>query len=128
MILALNTAQEDSQLYLLELTQGAEFTIKNQKIWSAGRDLSQTLLAEIEQLFPDWKQLDGLIVYTGPGSFTGLRIGIATLNAIAYAEQIPIVGTTGTNWLADGTKRLQNAENDQIVTPNYGAEPHITKC
>jgi tRNA threonylcarbamoyladenosine biosynthesis protein TsaB len=98
------------------------------KTWEAGRGLARTLLSEIEQFLPDkdWQKLEGLIVYTGPGSFTGLRIGISTLNTIAYAEKIPIVGTTGENWLEIGQKRLQNQENDKIVIPNYGAEPNIT--
>jgi hypothetical protein len=72
-------------------------------------------------------ELSGLIVFTGPGSFTGLRIGVTTLNAIAYAEDISVVGVGGENWLEKGVKRLQNGENDKIVTPNYGAEPNISK-
>jgi tRNA threonylcarbamoyladenosine biosynthesis protein TsaB len=71
--------------------------------------------------------LQGLVVFTGPGSFTGLRIGISTMNAMAYAQNIPIVGVGGENWLLDGIKRLKNHENDKIVTPNYGREPNITK-
>jgi tRNA threonylcarbamoyladenosine biosynthesis protein TsaB len=97
-----------------------------QKKWQAGRELGRGLLGEIEQLLQA-RSLQGLVVFTGPGSFTGLRIGIATMNAIAYAESIPIVGASGENWLSDGLKRLKNHQNDKIVTPNYGRQPNITK-
>jgi tRNA threonylcarbamoyladenosine biosynthesis protein TsaB len=66
-------------------------------------------------------------VFQGPGSFTGLRIGITVANAIAYAQSVPIVGTRGEHWMADGIKRLQSGQNDTRVMPYYGADPNITK-
>jgi len=74
-----------------------------------------------------WDQLSGIIIFQGPGSFTGLRIGITTANAIACAQNIPIIGTTGENWLNDGLEKLKQNQNDKIVMPEYGAEPNITK-
>ena len=40
--------------------------------------------------------LAGVIVGTGPGSFTGLRIGLATAKTIAYSLDVPIVGVSTT--------------------------------
>jgi len=99
--------------------------------WEAGRGLSKGLLEfldkEIEFQEKTWKDVTGLVVYRGPGSFTGLRIGITVMNTLAHANGWPIVGVTGDSWRQDGVARLEASENDEIVIPEYGGEANITK-
>jgi tRNA threonylcarbamoyladenosine biosynthesis protein TsaB len=47
------------------------------------------------------KDIDGFAVALGPGSFTGLRIGLAAAKALAYAEGKPIAGIPTLEALAD---------------------------
>ena len=46
------------------------------------------------------EQLEGVIVAAGPGSYTGLRIGVATAKGICYALQIPLVSINTLELLA----------------------------
>lgn len=99
--------------------------------WQADRELARGLLAFIrdklvlhDKTFDD---ISGIGVYQGPGSFTGLRIGLAVCNTIADANSTPIVGETGSDWQARARQRLSSGENDRIILPLYGSEARITQ-
>ncbi len=63
-----------------------------------GKTHSEILLDQIDQLLSraGWApaDLDLLAVVTGPGSFTGLRIGVATVKGLAQALNKPVVGVS----------------------------------
>jgi tRNA threonylcarbamoyl adenosine modification protein YeaZ len=67
-----------------------------ERSWVAGYRHGEELLAQIEALLREQGiergALGGLVVGTGPGAFTGLRVGIATVKGLAYALGLPVVG------------------------------------
>ena len=48
----------------------------------------------------DWEQIDLIGVTVGPGSFTGLRIGLSAARAFSLARRVPIAGVTTADLLA----------------------------
>lgn len=102
-----------------------------QRRWSAHRELAVTLHRRIQDALDDiGKQLGdltGIACFQGPGSFTGLRLGMTVGDALAYGLGIPIVATTGDDWLQHAVERLQAGEDEHIALPLYGSPPHITQ-
>lgn len=98
--------------------------------WQADRKLAKELLGVIrDQLHgqnADWPDITGVVVYQGPGSFTGLRIGITVADSIAYGNNVPIIAARGDDWIAIGLSRFAAGENDRLALPHYGAEANIT--
>ena len=94
--------------------------------WQAGRTLARGLLKFLEEKTGDLHDISGIGVMRGPGSFTGLRIGLTVANTLADSLNIPIVGATGEDWREVALKKLRAGENEKIVMPEYGAAAHIT--
>ena len=98
--------------------------------WESGRELAKGLLQfiqdQLESQGRGWGDISGLVIFKGPGSFTGLRIGVTVMNSLAYAHSLPIVGEMTEAWQALGVARIVAGENDQIVMPEYGGEANIT--
>ena len=65
--------------------------------WEAGRTLARNLLKFLEEKTGDLHLISGIGVMKGPGSFTGLRIGLTVVNTLADSLNIPIVGVMGDN-------------------------------
>jgi tRNA threonylcarbamoyl adenosine modification protein YeaZ len=80
---------------------GPDGALREQRGWTAGYRHGEELLERIGLLLADagvaLADLGAVVVGTGPGAFTGLRVGIATAKGLAHALALPIVGVaTGT--------------------------------
>lgn len=99
-------------------------------VWPAHRELARTIHAQIRDFLVahnlELADVEGIVVLRGPGSFTGLRIGITVANTLAHSLDVPITGTMGDDWFQDGTKNLTQGLTDGQVLPEYGAPVHIT--
>lgn len=125
LILAMRTDKPEAEVYLYK-----DKDLLDQTIWQAHRALAETLHQKINDLLKrngkDWHDINGLVVYKGPGSFTGLRIGLTVANTLAEPSKVAIVGANGDDWRQRGLDRLLNGENERLIVPEYGAPVHIT--
>lgn len=72
--------------------------------WTSRHRHGEELLVRLDELLAetgvDRRSIGGVVVGTGPGSFTGLRIGLATAKVIAYTLAVPLLGVSTTSALA----------------------------
>ena len=128
MYLFINTSQPEADIGLLDDKAIFIDRIK----WQAGHNQSDELLQRIDSLLKlngvKKTDLSGILMVKGPGSYTGLRVGIASGNALALALGIGAVGIAGeeTGDLAQIISRFEDLSND-FVRPFYANSPHITK-
>ena len=98
--------------------------------WQADRTLARGLLKYLDTTLigygKTWTDISAIGVFEGPGSFTGIRIGLTVMNTVADAQQIPIVGGRGDDWQGVVLEKLKLGKNEKIVLPFYGSEANIT--
>jgi tRNA threonylcarbamoyladenosine biosynthesis protein TsaB len=125
MILLWNSADMTVRFTLDDVDDSRDY------VWEANRTLARDMLAHLSEVLAERgatvSQLTGIGVFRGPGSYTGLRIGMTVLNTLAASLDIPIVGATGEDWQALCRARLSGDDNDHVVLPEYGGDAHITK-
>lgn len=89
MLLAIDTATEWTGIGLWDGAPLAEVT------WRSTRRQTAEVLPAIDLLFAQhrigWPDIDTIAVVVGPGSFNGIRVGLATATAVSLARSIPVV-------------------------------------
>lgn len=93
LLLALDTSTRQASIALC-----SEDEIYHEYIWQIGNNHSVELLTHIERMMAESQytmaQLDGIAVATGPGSFNGIRVAVATAKSLAFALKKPLVGVS----------------------------------
>lgn len=94
-------------------------TLEGLTTWSAGHRHSETLLPAIGRLLGEANlrrsRIVGVIAGTGPGAFTGLRVGLATAKGVARALRVPLVGVPTSAALADALSAAEEIPVERIV-------------
>lgn len=105
-LLALETANEQCSICLVHDSQNVFFSLNHQ-----AKAQTQTLLPMIEQGLQQngWStdQLDVIAFSRGPGSFSGVRINAAVTQALAWANDLPVIPVSTLQALAQAAYREQ---------------------
>jgi tRNA threonylcarbamoyladenosine biosynthesis protein TsaB len=116
LILTIRTDNPEAEVGLYDGEAKLEY-----ETWHAHRELSTTLLTKVKETLDrqgkTLQNLQGIMCFQGPGSFTGLRIGLTVADALVAGLELPIVATMGEDWLKTGIGRLLAGEDDRIALP-----------
>jgi len=125
-ILTIRTDKPESEIGLYTDMQQLGY-----EVWEAHRQLGATINSKINEVLnahhKTVRDIQGIVCFQGPGSFTGLRIGLTVANALAAALHIPIVTRQEPRWLEAGIADLLAGKDDHLALPYYGADAHITQ-
>jgi tRNA threonylcarbamoyladenosine biosynthesis protein TsaB len=94
-VLALDTTNRVGSVALVE-----DDRVVDERAGDASRNHGERLPAELADLGAPWPTIDVFAVASGPGSFTGLRIGIATMQGLAIVTGRPVLGVSALEALA----------------------------
>lgn len=85
------------------------------KVFSEGSDQAERVLGEIAQALAEagkrYDDVTAVCVLTGPGSFTGLRVGLSVAHGIAQSRDIPLYGVT----VLEAFSRCLKNDADQLL-------------
>lgn len=133
MILLVDTS--DGQTIFVALADARGKVVIQQRLAARYRQ-AERLLPAIESLRKKSRQpitaITGIIVVSGPGPFTALRVGVMTANTFAWALKVPIVAvkaakqTDVATLIKQGLIKLKTAGRPAVIEPYYGQAPNIT--
>jgi tRNA threonylcarbamoyl adenosine modification protein YeaZ len=87
--------------------------------WEAGHRHGETLLPSIGRFLGEQNirrsRLTGIVVGSGPGGFTGLRVGMATAKGLAHGLGVPLVGVSTAEGLITAAAEREAVARDNIV-------------
>jgi len=113
LILALDTAGENCAVALAKTGDGLSVLARHNEV--IGRGHAERLMPMIGEVLAEagltYADLERIAVTTGPGSFTGTRIGVAAARGLALALAIPAVGVG----VLDALIEAAQAETDGLV-------------
>ncbi len=93
LLLALDSSTRQASVALCD-----EDTLCGEYTWQIGSNHSVELLDRVQRLIADCESsmqaIDVVAVATGPGSFNGVRVAVASAKALAFALQKPLVGVS----------------------------------
>lgn len=118
--LLINVTERESWVCFFDGTK-----ITKTKKWNTTR-VSGEILENIWKVLGDQKP-EKIIIVTGPGPFTQVRVGVIVANSLAQVWNIKIVGLSGLYSPEELLKEGLNKKGTDLVKPYYLHAPNITK-
>ncbi len=69
----------------------------------------------------EFKNIDAIAISKGPGSYTGLRIGVSTAKGLCYSQNIPLIAINSLKIMANGIINSNKIEENSLLCPMIDA-------
>ena len=119
-LLAIDTSTDMASIALYRPGEG----VLAEQSWLSGREQTTQLLPNVQRLMTlsnvRTEDLSGVAVATGPGSFSGVRIGLSTAKSLAYSLGIPLWGIPSLDALAYQQVAVTAAQVCAVLTAGRG--------
>jgi len=110
----------DTSNYVMGIALVEDEVVKGEVITNLKKNHSVRVMPAIESLLAECevtpKELDLIVVAKGPGSYTGVRIGVTIAKTLAWTLNIPIVGVSSLEVLAANVRYF-----DGLISPLFDA-------
>jgi tRNA threonylcarbamoyladenosine biosynthesis protein TsaB len=120
LVLSLDTSSLRTSCALADAGAGGDLRVLAEALYApparAGDVLPEALERVCAQAGSSLDAVEGVAVGLGPGSFTGLRVGIAAAKGLAYARRWPLAGASSLHALALGAAHLAHEGQPVIAT------------
>lgn len=118
-ILCVDTSLKTGSLALFEISCEEKLTLLSQAVWEKAKSHSEVVTNDCQKLLEsnglDLKSLQAIVTTIGPGSFTGIRVGLNFVRTLSYALNIPVFTF---NSLEPMAFRIQEAKKPILVINN----------
>ena len=108
LLLAIETTTKNCSVALFDNSSLLELKEQNSEAFSHAEQLTLFIEEVVKKSNITLKQLDGIILSKGPGSYTGLRIGTSTAKGLCYALDIPLVSVSTLQAMAFGISKKED--------------------
>lgn len=133
-ILAIETSTSQGSLALASRDSFGKLNVLAQTSWTRQKSYGESLLPAISHLLNSndlqLAQLNGIALSLGPGSFTGVRLGVAVARAFGFTSNLPILTFNSLEVLAMSAcdqslpiAVIQNAFGNQVWFATYDVQP-----
>ncbi|NLB61098.1 MAG: tRNA (adenosine(37)-N6)-threonylcarbamoyltransferase complex dimerization subunit type 1 TsaB [Clostridiales bacterium] len=129
LVLAISTSCADASVALVMPSS----IVASRKL--GGTSHSKTLMPVIDEMLEEFSisisDIDGIAVDIGPGSFTGVRIGVATANGLAFGASKPVIGINSLLALRANVPKIDvvasiiDAKHDNIYAAIYEKDSEL---
>lgn len=107
------------------MADGSASGIVSHKLSAAGSNHSQVLPLYLDELISDVRnkglQIDCVAVSSGPGSYTGLRIGVSMAKGLAYGMKVPLVAVSTLEVLCENVLQKGTIQGGSLLCPMIDA-------